>query len=410
MIQFAQPLALWALAGLSIPIAIHFLSRKEGKVIRIGSIRHLEETTTQKFKGIRLNEILLLLLRCLCIFVFTLMLAGLQFSTNNKGSERWLLLEKGLEDDVRVKTLRDSLDKQGFEIRFLSLGFPTLGNNSEEKSSYYQLINNLSQKDLEKVVVVSYNKPHRFRGEPCALPSTVQWISLPAAPSAFEVNTWITSLDSLYIRQGYSKEEVTYFETIRRKVSPEELASLTRERSNQVAIFADAGYEADARIVEAALRSLRDYQHVELELLSYKTSELTSLPPDLEFLFWLSDEPMPESFNYKIIHLKPDESTYLIKQESPTQWRITKRLHPEIALKENFTVELASLLLASPALEQVIQEKDVRLLPDSLAWLPTQSENHRTFLGAFRPADSYLFYLLLVLLVLERLLAYQRKQ
>jgi hypothetical protein len=119
---------------------------------------------------------------------------------------------------------------------------------------------------------------------------------------------------------------------------------------------------------------------------------------------------MPESFNYKIIHLKPDESTDLIKQESPTQWRITKRLHPEIALKENFTVDLASLLLASPALEQFVQKNDARLLPDSLAWLPTQSENYRTFLGTFRPADSYLFYLLLALLIIERLLAYQRKQ
>lgn len=410
MIQFVQPLALWALAGLSIPIAIHFLSRKEGKVIRIGSIRHLEETTTQKFKGIRLNEILLLLLRCLCIVVFTLILAGLQFLTSNNGSKRWLLLEKGLEDDARVNTLRDSLDKQGFEIRFLSLGFPTLDKPADEKSSYYQLINDLAQQDLEKVVVVSYNKSHRFRGEPSALPGTVQWISLPAAPSEFEVNTWITSLDSLYTRQGYSKEEVTYFETTRRKVSLEEIASLTPERSKQVAIVSDAEHEADVQLVEASLRSLRDYQHVELEFLSYRTSELAKLPSDLEFLFWLSDESMPESLNYKIIHLKPDESIDLIKQESPTQWRITKRLHPEIALKENFTVNFASLLLASPALEQLVQENDVRLLPDSIAWLPTQSENHRTFLGAFRPADSYLFYLLLVLLIIERLLAYQRKQ
>ena len=63
--QSAQPIMLWALAGLSIPIAIHLLSRKEGKVIYLGSLRHLRETSTQQFRGIKLNEILLLVLRSL---------------------------------------------------------------------------------------------------------------------------------------------------------------------------------------------------------------------------------------------------------------------------------------------------------------------------------------------------------
>ena len=410
MIQFANPFALWALAGLSIPIAIHFLSRKEGKVIRIGSIRHLEETTTQKFKGIRLNEILLLILRCLCIIVITLMLAGLQFSTEDKGSERWLLLEKGLEEDVRVKTLRDSLEEQGFEARFLSTGFPTLENTSEAKSSYYQLMNELVQHDLEKAVAVSYNKSHRFRGQSCSLPNTVQWISMPAFPSTYEVNTWITSFDSSYTRQGYSKEYVTYFETTSRKVSTQELASITRERAKQVAIFSEDGFEADIRIVEAALRSLRDHQHIELQFTSYKISEFTTIAPEMEYIFWLSNEPVPTSLRSNLFYLQTDLSNSILKQESPNRWRITKRLHPETALKENFTIQLASLLLASPSLEKVVEEKDARLMPDSLVWLPGKLESDKTSFAAFQPADSYLLYLLLALLVIERLLAYQRKQ
>lgn len=410
MIQFAQPFALWALAGLSIPIAIHFLSRKEGKVIRIGSIRHLEETTTQKFKGIRINEILLLIIRCLSIIVFALLLAGMQFSTNDSGTERWLLLEKGMEDDVRLKTLRDSLEEQGFETRFLSLGFPTLENSAEETSSYYQLVHDLIQKDLQQVVVASYNKSHRFRGEPCALPGNFQWISLAAAPSQFEVTHWITADDSSYTRLGYSKEDLTYFETTRKKVSNEELAVLTRERAMQLAIVADSKYEADKRIVEAALQSLRDFQHVDLEYTSFKTFELSTLPEETAYVFWLSDTPVSDSLRQKVLYLNLDESTSLICQENPSRWRITKRLHPETVLQQNFTVQLASLLLASPAEEQVVRENDVRLIPDSLAWLPTLSKNQRTYLGSFHPADAYLFYVLLALLVIERLLAYQRKQ
>ncbi|MBP9924506.1 MAG: BatA domain-containing protein, partial [Cyclobacteriaceae bacterium] len=75
MIQFAQPIFLWALTALAIPIGIHLLSRKEGKVVKMGSLRHLRETSTQQFKGIKLNELLLLALRCLLIILFVGLLA-----------------------------------------------------------------------------------------------------------------------------------------------------------------------------------------------------------------------------------------------------------------------------------------------------------------------------------------------
>ena len=111
MIQFANPTFLWALAGLVIPIGIHLLSRKEGKVIRLGSLRHLEETSTQQFKGFRLNELLLLFLRCTLIMILGLLLSGLQF--NQSRNERWLVIEKGLEATPDIKATIDSLQKQG---------------------------------------------------------------------------------------------------------------------------------------------------------------------------------------------------------------------------------------------------------------------------------------------------------
>ncbi|MEJ0032271.1 MAG: BatA domain-containing protein [Bacteroidota bacterium] len=77
---FVNPSYLWALASLAIPIAIHLLSRKEGKVIRVGSLRHVEESNTSQFKSIRLNEILLLLLRCLMISLVVLFMSGAQCS------------------------------------------------------------------------------------------------------------------------------------------------------------------------------------------------------------------------------------------------------------------------------------------------------------------------------------------
>src|ERR1041385_8923168 len=110
--MLANPIFLWSLLGLSIPIAIHLLSRKEGKVIRLGSVRHVRETSTQQFKGVKLNEILLLALRCAMIVVFSLLLSGMR-CTNSSG-EKIVFAEDGIDSISTVKTIIDSLKKDGY--------------------------------------------------------------------------------------------------------------------------------------------------------------------------------------------------------------------------------------------------------------------------------------------------------
>src|SRR4051812_18737531 len=103
----ANPIFLWCLAGLAIPLTIHLLSRKEGKIVKLGSIRHVQESSTRQFRGIRLNEILLLVLRSALIVVFTLILSGLLFP--GARSTKWVVVEKGLEAQPRVTAAIDSL-------------------------------------------------------------------------------------------------------------------------------------------------------------------------------------------------------------------------------------------------------------------------------------------------------------
>ena len=75
--MLTQSAWLWGLVALALPVAIHLLSRKEGRVVPLGSLRHLRETTSQQFRGIKLNEYLLLALRILLLILFVLLLAGL---------------------------------------------------------------------------------------------------------------------------------------------------------------------------------------------------------------------------------------------------------------------------------------------------------------------------------------------
>jgi hypothetical protein len=51
---FLNPLYLWALLGLAIPVAIHLWSRKEGRTIKVGSIKFLKgigSQTSQQYKA-----------------------------------------------------------------------------------------------------------------------------------------------------------------------------------------------------------------------------------------------------------------------------------------------------------------------------------------------------------------------
>ena len=99
--QLVNPIWLWGLTGLLIPVGIHLLSRREGKIIKIGSIRHLEETNSKQFKSIRLNEFFLLILRCLIITILVLFLSGFHFKSLEK-SGKWLIVESGLEHDPAI--------------------------------------------------------------------------------------------------------------------------------------------------------------------------------------------------------------------------------------------------------------------------------------------------------------------
>src|SRR6267142_2645375 len=177
--MFSNPSYLFALTGLVIPVVIHFLSRKEGKVIKLGSVRHVVETSTQQFKGIKLNEIILLMLRCAMITVFSLLLSGLRCSTQDQ--EKWALVEKDLASLPHLNSALDSLKNDGYSLHLLTRGFPDLKDSSEnsEEINYWQLTEDLKTKNLSEAIVFSKNNIDHFKGKRVALPANVRWISQP---------------------------------------------------------------------------------------------------------------------------------------------------------------------------------------------------------------------------------------
>ncbi len=75
MIDFNTPTLLWGLFGLAIPILIHFWHQKQGKRLDWAATQWLSEKNLQQARGIRLDNIWLLVLRLAIVLLLCLALA-----------------------------------------------------------------------------------------------------------------------------------------------------------------------------------------------------------------------------------------------------------------------------------------------------------------------------------------------
>jgi len=405
--MFSNPLYLFALAGLAIPIAIHLLSRKEGKVIKLGSVRHVVETSTQQFKGIKLNELILLALRCAMVIVFSLLLSGLQCT--NQGNEKWVIIEKGLKGLSNLHFILDSLESNGYTSHLLTNGFPELkdSSNNSVEINYWQLLEELKQKNLSDAIVFSKNNINHFKGMRAALPENVRWISQSPPLFDFPVRAVRIGSDSVSLLTGHTASDKTYFTTEKISATSCPIA-ITPQDTIRIALMSDAEYNYDHKVIKAALLAIEKLLSVKIVLIETDPSKTSASPTDWCLL--LSSEKLEGLNAKKIIKVKTQASNELIVQTDLNQWIITKRLNQEIALHDNLTMQLAILLIPEESLAEKISSNDRRMISDSLAWSRSDSGKKIQASIQTEPANKYLIILLFALLFVERILAYQRNQ
>jgi hypothetical protein len=405
--MFSNPLYLFALAGLTIPIAIHLLSRKEGKVIKLGSIRHVVETSTQQFKGIKLNELILLALRCAMIIVFSLLLSGLQCT--NSGNEKWVIIEKDLKGFPNLNSVLDSLESNGYSAHLLAKGFPELKDSSiSTEINYWQLVEELKQKDLSDAVVFSKNNVNHFKGMRKSLPKNVRWISQPSPSIDFPVRAVRIGSDSVSLLTGHSSAAKTYF-TTERIIANACPIPISPQDTIKIVLVSDGEFNYDQKVIKAALHAIEKLLTVKIVLI--ETDPTKPLPTPTDWCIWLSSSEKSEGLNAKKnIKIKLQASNELIVKTDVNQWVITKRLNQEVALHHNLTMELAVLLLPEKNLEEKIAANDRRTVSDSLAWGRSYRGKEIQASIQAESADKYLIFLLLALLFIERILAYRRNQ
>src|ERR1700743_1895371 len=113
---------LFALAALSIPVAIHLWNIRQGKTLKVGSISLITVSSQKNSRSFKLHDLLLLLLRCLllALLAFILMQPLWQKRINLAQIKGWILIPKESlkETYQKFKPEIDSLSKAGYEFHY----------------------------------------------------------------------------------------------------------------------------------------------------------------------------------------------------------------------------------------------------------------------------------------------------
>lgn len=126
---FANPMALWALTAMAIPIAIHLFSHYRGKKQPFAAVRFIPTAPAEQLRDIRLTERLLLLVRCLLLALLALLLAQPQWAATPLGDARSVLLSPRAFANAGRSAIQQAqaiAAQQQTQARWLATDFPLL--------------------------------------------------------------------------------------------------------------------------------------------------------------------------------------------------------------------------------------------------------------------------------------------
>jgi len=185
---------------------------------------------------------------------------------------------------------------------------------------------------------------------------------------------------------------------------------LIQQSALEVSLAYADSLSTDKTYIEAALEALSTYLEREIKVESFLDSELLE-NKEADLMIWLSTKPAPVSARKTLI-FKNDSiyNTLIIKGEDDDTFYITEKITTENTLTGRLTESLLSILDVDEELRELQANTDIRTVTE--ADLKTnfidnkESKTHQ----ASWSLNPYLWIVLLVLLIVERFVAYKRKQ
>lgn len=329
MFQLLQPIWLFAIPGIAIPLIIHLWNNRKGKTLPVGSILLLQQSASQKAPSRRLTDILLLVLRSLLIIVLALLMAKPTWIKNLSAvSEKgWLLIEKQSVQEAynNFRSTVDSLNKAGYKFHYFNKGLQAekfedalkAGMDStleDEEISYWVLLKQLNEEVPAELPVYLFtnNLLKRFKGTRPQLSMNLTWETYVSNDSIAGqlVKAFKTNADSIRIIEANSGPEASFFTTeniptngngsynLSNSSNKTFLTGLNNKTNSiemdtaslNIAIYSDL-FTNDAGYLRAAIDAIREYTECRINVSTVNSAE--ELTGRENWLFWLSEKPLP---------------------------------------------------------------------------------------------------------------------
>ena len=429
---FLNPLFLWTLLGLSIPIAIHFWSKKKVKTIKIGSTQLLRELNPKQTKSIRLNQWFLLLLRMLIITLLALILAMPRIEFLKTERSITYLVEPSLIGQEKVNTILDTI--ADIQLRLLETGFPLLEDltvkiDRPAVPDYWQLAHQMEALEADSIIVLTTGLMTGFKGMRPSLELPIHWLQIDISePVAAPVQAVlkndelvVTSINSDQTSSKYTSE--TYKLGDNNIIIDNERDSviiksdnkaiklpLVKEKTQRTLIVSDERLSAERIYISAALEALSSYLNHDIQVSSVKDVQGVDLS-SFDALVWLKQEAVI-SFTGTTLLWEPDDlAVNLIEQgASNNQYVLRHHLDAENSFNMNLPRQLMVLLELHQQLPDQMQTLDQRAMDLQEMQVNKSVINSRKDPKQLKDMSLWLWTLLLLVLPVERILSKYKRQ
>ena len=298
MLHLLHPAALWTLAALALPLALH-LRRPPPRTVRLGSLRFLENAPRHPLRHLRWRELLLLCTRLGLLAALSLLLAEPRWMVAPPtGPRRWALLDPTAALAGESLTRWQSTRRAGYELRRLAPGFPAAPGNPStghdaDNTAAPDLWSLLREADAElpggsTLAVFSPSRLAGLRGvRPAMGHCKLEWVQTPDAAGSTP-HTWVFHASEKQAIEGRSDGRATEF-----KVKPPDERPATPPALS-VLILRDNEHAADARYVEAAVRAAADSIGHPVNVQNREITPDVDNAAVTDWTFWLSTRAVPE--------------------------------------------------------------------------------------------------------------------
>jgi len=430
---FLNPTYLWALFGLTIPIAIHLWSKKEGKTIKIGSIKLLSEADSRQSSSIKLNELWLLCIRMLIISFLVLILAEPQIKKQIPNGAITYLIEPSLINNDHILKLIDSLESEN-SLRLLQKGFPLLSTDFNENTehrtpNYWQLAKDMETLASDSIIVITNAFSSGLKGKRPQVNTAIEWLIFDGEAPAKQFIEAFEKNDSIELRSLLSNSQGITFRRDRISLNSSKLifnaskdslkiegndhqnwTALQKRQPIDILLFYEDKFTKEAIYIEAAFNAIS--KHVSLPFAVKKTKDSTHVNSNsFDCIVWLSDKPnlknSAKTLLYKIDHLA---SSMITKGSSKGVFYLTTALNTENIIGEHLPEQLLKLLELHPELDKTIKKYDQSIVSkQELNPIIKNDKTDKAYTSIYN-ISPWLWLFLALLLILERVIAFIRKQ